>query len=72
MLLLCLAALSGCAQYTYSRTADGCEVTVYSMRAVSGGALNIGADCELQAGVDEASGSQALQAINGLLDRMPK
>lgn len=62
------SAASGGANYTYSKTPDGCSITINSAREVSGAALEIGNDCSVSVTADSTSGSRAIEVINKALE----
>ena len=59
--------LSGCATYTYTKTPDGCQVTINSGRDIEAGQLSIGKNCEVNAGAEGLTGAEARALLKAIL-----
>lgn len=62
------AASSGGANYTYSKTAEGCSITINSARDVSGVDLLIDEDCSVAVTANSAGGDKAIEVIGRALE----
>lgn len=62
------AATSGGANYSYSKTPDGCSVTINSAREIAGADLLIGPDCSVAVTADSAGGDKAVEVIGRALE----
>lgn len=62
------AVSSGGANYTYSKTAEGCSITINSARDVSGVDLMIEEDCSVSVTANNAGGDKAIEVIGRALE----
>lgn len=63
-------AASGGANYSYTKNADGCQVTINSARDVGGGSITIGDDCSVTVSAETAGGGAAMDVIKALLGKI--
>ncbi len=64
-------ATSGGANYSYTKTAEGCNITINSARDVAGGNLTIGEDCSVSVTADTAGGAgKAIDVIGSLVGKI--
>ncbi len=64
-------ATSGGANYSYTKTAEGCNITINSARDVAGGNLTIGENCSVSVTAENAGGAgKAIDVIGSLVDKI--
>jgi len=63
-------ATSGGANYSYTKTKDGCMITINSARDIAGGSITIGNDCSVSVSAAQAGGAKALDVINQLVGKI--
>lgn len=63
-------ATSGGANYSYTKTADGCQITINSAREIAGANLQITKDCSVTVSAEQADGNQAMGVISELVGKI--
>jgi len=64
-------AQSGGAVYHYTKTSDGCEISITSARELLGVSVDVSDDCHVTVKAENVDGANALGVIEGLTKRIP-